>query len=135
MGAVPAVLVVFLHVLARPHYWITCLADAAIHQRRQLGPTGTPDMGSRRRQLVADVPVLAADCFGHEIAVQVDGSQSRGDAGRRQDPLLPERAFLPGAWSALLRRLGVAVLLPETLVGPGRSRHYDAATVCRHPEP
>ncbi len=41
-------------------------ADAAIHQRRQLGQAGTPYLGGRSKQSLADVPVLAADCFWDE---------------------------------------------------------------------
>src|SRR5258708_2623904 len=135
MGAVPAVLVVCLPVLAGPHDWITCFADAAIHQRRQLGTAGTPDMGSGRRQLVAHALVLGADCPGHEIAVQVDGPRRRGDAWRRQGPLLSQHALFSGARPNLFWRLGLAVLLPETLVDSGGSGYHDAAAVCHHPEP
>ena len=38
----------------RTHHRFPCIAHAAIHQRRKLGSSGSPHLGSRSEQLVAD---------------------------------------------------------------------------------
>src|SRR5205807_5745724 len=126
MGPVPARLAVCLHVLAGTYNRLSCFADAAIRQRRQLGPPGTSHLGSCCRQLVADGAVLAPDRHWDEVALQMGDCAARGwrtcsihgPLWRGQDPLLPEPTLLPGPRCALLCRLGGSVLLSEALVGP-----------------
>src|SRR5947209_3348867 len=126
MGLVPARLAIRFYVLAGAYNRLSCFADAAIRQRRQLGPSGTPHMGSGCRQLVADGAVLGPNCHWDEVALQMGDCAARGwgtcsihgTLWRGQDPLLSKPAVFPGPRSALLRRLGDSVLLPEALVGP-----------------
>src|SRR6478609_3427278 len=118
MGFVSPLMAVLVHVLAGTHAWLSCALDAAIHQWRQLGTSGSPHMGSCRGQLVADVPVLDSDCHRHEAAVCLGPDMGRslqerattGPLRRRQDPLLPQCSGLLGAWRSLLRWLGDPLL-------------------------
>src|SRR5258708_32491668 len=142
MGFIPSCMAALIHVLAGTYPRLSGSADVAIHQRRQLGTPGSAHMGSRCRELVADVPVLASACPGHKAALCLGhgtaGSravgQIHGALRRGEDPLLSEYTILHRPRTNLLRRLGNSLHASEAMVHQRRSHNYYAPPVSLHPE-